>query len=221
MLQDNLKKLVAKAALNYIVDNHIHNIIGVGTGSTVHYFIEALASIKHNIEGTVASSIETENLLKAKGIPVFDLNVVNPPVLYVDSADVFNPDRQLVKGGHGALAREKVLAAASEKFLCLVDATKEAKVFGEFPIPIEVLPMARSYVAREIVKLKGDPVYRQHFVTDNGNIILDVYNWHIVEPIPLEKTLNNIAGVVANGLFANHPADIILVGSEDGVRVIE
>lgn len=212
---EDAKKQVAKAALDYIPDN---SIIGIGTGSTVNYLIDYLAPIKNKIEGTIASSIATENRLKSHGIRVFDLNVVDPPILYIDSADVFNSERQLVKGGGGAAAREKILAAASQEFLCIVDGSKKANVFGEFPIAIEVLPMARSYVAREIVKLGGTPVYRSHYTTDNGNIILDVHNWRILEPIQLEKTLNNIPGVVANGLFANNPADIILIGTVNGIQ---
>jgi len=209
------KRKVAIAALDHIPE---HAIIGVGTGSTVNYFIDELHHIKHRLEGAVASSIATETRLKAAGIPIFDLNAVGTPALYIDSADAFNAAHQLVKGGGGALTREKILAAASTTFLCIVDSSKETKIFGEFPIPIEVIPMARSYVAREIVKLHGNPVYRQHFQTDNGNLILDIHHWEILEPIHLEKALNNIAGVVANGLFADKGADTILIGYETGVR---
>jgi ribose 5-phosphate isomerase A len=199
------KQKVAKAALDYIPE---HTIIGVGTGSTVNYFIDELRHIKHRLEGAVASSMATEERLKAAGIPVFDLNAVGTLALYVDGADAFN----------AALTREKILAAASTTFLCIVDSSKETKIFGEFPIPIEVIPMARGYVAREIVKLHGNPVYRQHFQTDNGNLILDIHHWQILEPIHLEKILNNIAGVVTNGIFADKGADTILIGYQTGVR---
>ena len=219
--QERLKRNVARAALDYI-EKHIEEnaVIGVGTGSTVHYFIECLASIKHKIQGTVASSSVTAEKLKSLNIPVFDLNTVDV-ALYVDSADVFNPYCQLVKGGGGALTREKILAAASRQFLCIVDESKRKRVFGEFPIPLEVIPMARSYVAREIVKLEGDPIYRQGFVTDNGNIILDVHNWVISEPIKLERTLNNIPGIVTNGLFADKPADVLLIANESGIELLK
>lgn len=218
MTQDEQKKLAAKAALEYIPENAI---IGVGTGSTVNYFIDFLDTIKHRIHGAVASSQTTEIRLKKMGIPVFDLNTVPEVEIYIDSADAFNQYCQLVKGGAGALTREKILAAASQKFLCIVDESKETKIFGAFPIPIEVIPMARSFVAREIVKLEGDPVYRQNFITDNGNIILDVHHWVIAEPIKLERTLNNIPGVVCNGLFADKPANTMLVSTPDGIKIIK
>ncbi len=217
MDQEDQKKAVAKAVLEYIPEN---SIIGVGTGSTVNYFIENLATLKHQIEGTVASSLATEARLKALGIPVFDLNTVPAPVLYIDSADHYNALRQLVKGKGGAFTREKILAAASQQFICIVDESKETAVFGESPIPVEVIPMARSFVGREIVKLNGDPVYRIHTLTDNGNIILDVHNWSITEPIKLEKALNNISGVVANGLFADNPATLLLIGTKAGIKKI-
>jgi ribose 5-phosphate isomerase A len=217
MTLDEHKKAVAKAALDYIPEQAI---IGIGTGSTVNYFIDYLALIKHRIEGAVASSIATEARLKSLGIPVIDLNIAGTPVLYIDGADAYNIHHQLVKGGGGALTREKILAAASANFICMVDESKETKIFGEFPIPIEVIPMARSYVAREIVKLGGTPMYRQHFQTDNGNIILDVHHWEILEPIHLEKALNNIPGVVTNGLFADKGANTILVSTKRGVKVL-
>jgi ribose 5-phosphate isomerase A len=218
MTQDEQKQAVAQAALEYIEEN---TLIGVGTGTTIHYFIEALATIKHRLQGAVASSKATETLLKSYGIPVFDLNSINTLEIYIDSADACNLHRQLVKGGGGALAREKILAAASEQFICIVDESKVVKVFGEFPIAVEVLPMARGYVAREIVKLDGDPVYRQGFTTDNGNIILDVHNWIIDEPIKLERTLNNITGVVANGLFADKLADKLLISGAKGIQTLK
>jgi ribose 5-phosphate isomerase A len=218
MNTDEMRQAVAKAALDYIPDNCI---IGVGTGNTVNFFIEALISIKHKIEGTVASSLATETRLKALKIPVFDLNAVNEISVYIDSADAYNPYLQLVKGGGGALTREKILAATSEQFICIVDEKKSVKVFGEFPIPIEIIPMARSFVAREIVKLGGRPVYREHFSTDNGNIIIDVHDWLISEPIKLETQINAIPGVVCCGLFAAKPADMLLVGTAQGVQEVK
>lgn len=216
MNTNNLKQAAAQAALDYIPDNCI---VGVGTGNTVNYFIDALESVKHKIEGTVASSLATEARLKALHIPVYDLNTVNEVSVYIDGADAYNTYLQLVKGGGGALTREKILASASQKFIAIVEEKKYVKVFGEFPIPIEVIPMARSYVAREIVKLGGRPVYREHIITDNGNIILDIHDWLIAEPIKLESQLNNIVGVVCCGLFANRPADMLLIGTTTGVQV--
>lgn len=218
MTPNEMRQATAKAALDYIPDNAI---VGVGTGNTAQYFIEALAGIQHKIEGTVASSLATEAALKALKIPVYDLNAVNELTVYIDSADACNPYLQLVKGGGGALTREKILAAAAQQFICIVDEKKCVKVFGEFPIPIEVIPMARSYVAREIVKLEGRPVYREHFVTDNGNIILDVHGWTIAEPIKLERKLNNIPGIVCCGLFAQKPADKLLIGTANGLKIHE
>lgn len=214
MSQDQMKALVAKAALTYLPEN---KIVGVGTGSTVNFFIDQLATIKHKIEGTVASSVASEERLKSHGIPVFDLNAISEVAVYVDGADAFNNLKQLVKGGGGALTREKIIANASKQFVCIVDATKKASILGKFPVPIEVIPMARSYVAREITKLGGQPVYREHFVTDNGNIILDVHNWLIETPIELEHRLNNIVGVVCNGLFGERGADKLLIGQTDKV----
>lgn len=218
MIQDEQKKAVAKAALEYVPENMI---IGVGTGSTTNYFIDYLATIKDRIAGTVASSKATEMRLKSHGIPVFDLNTVPEVAIYIDGADAYNPYCQLVKGGGAALTREKILAAASREFLCIVDESKETKIFGTFPIPIEVIPMARSFVAREIVKLEGNPVYRENVVTDNGNVILDVHHWVIAEPIKLERTLNNIPGVVCNGLFADRPANTLLVSTANGIKIIK
>jgi ribose 5-phosphate isomerase A len=209
-----MKINVAKAALQYIPQNQI---IGVGTGSTVNYFIEELAAIKNNIAGAVASSIETENRLKKLQIPIVALNDVDELAVYIDGADAFNSLRQLVKGGGGALTREKIIANASSKFICIVDANKKADVLGKFPIAVEVIPMARSFVARQLVKLGGQPQYRQDFVTDNGNIILDVFGWHITQPIELENKINQIPGVVCNGIFAMRGADKILIGSTEAV----
>jgi ribose 5-phosphate isomerase A len=212
-----MKINVAKAALDYIKPN---DIIGIGTGSTVNCFIESLATVKHQIGGAVASSNATAEKLKALKIPVLELNAVDELPIYIDSADAYNSLRELVKGGGGALTREKILATAAKQFICIVDANKKPGILGTFPVPIEVLPMARSFVAREIVKLGGQPQYRNNFVTDNGNIILDVYGWQINKPIELETTLNQIAGVVSNGIFAARSADIILIGSQTSIQVL-
>ena len=217
MTADELKKQAAYAALDHITTG---GIIGVGTGSTVNHFIDALATIKGRIDGAVSSSIISTKRLEANGIEVFELNTVGTIQSYVDGADEANQHLQLIKGGGGALTREKIIAAASEKFVCIADESKLIHVLGKFPLPVEVVPMSRSYVAREIVKLGGQPVYREGFVTDNSNVILDVHGWDIMEPISLEKTLNNIVGVVTNGLFAMRPADVLLLGSEDGTKVI-
>ncbi len=217
MDQNALKKNAALAALDYIKNDMI---IGVGTGSTVNYFIDALKSVKGKIEGAVATSSMTAEKLQALSIPVIDLNSVSELPLYVDGADEINAARQMIKGGGGALTREKIVAAAAEKFICIADQSKKVDLLGQFPVALEVIPMARSYVARQIVKLGGDPVYRQGFVTDNGNVIIDIYNLKILEPIKLEEKLNNITGVVANGIFAARPADILLLGTPEGVRVI-
>lgn len=207
-----MKANVAKAALQYVPHG---TVIGVGTGSTVNYFIEQLGTIKDKISGAVASSESTADRLRSLGIPVLDMNSVDEIPLYVDGADAFNSLGQLVKGGGGALTREKILANASTKFICIVDANKKADVLGKFPVAIEVIPMARSYVARQLVKLGGQPQYRENFVTDNGNIIIDVFGWHINQPIELETKINQIAGVVCNGIFAARGADKILIGTMD------
>lgn len=212
---EKLKQLAAEAALKYVQEDQI---IGVGTGSTTNYFIDALATIKHKIDAAVASSKATEQRLRNAGIPVIDLNSVSTLSLYVDGADQANSVLQLIKGGGGALTREKIIASAAERFVCIVDENKTKDIFGSFPLPIEIIPMARSYVARQIVKLGGDPVYREGFTTDNGNIIIDVHNFKIEHPIELEKELNNITGVVCHGLFAIRSADILLIGTENGVR---
>ncbi len=215
MTQDEMKKAVAKAALEHVVPN---TIIGIGTGSTANHFIDFLAGMKGQIEGTVASSEASAKRLKGHGIEVFDLNSVDSISVYVDGADETNHYRHLIKGGGGALTREKIVAAASKKFVCIVDETKVVDILGKFPLPVEVIPMARSYVARELAKLGGMPVYREGFVTDNGNVILDVQGLEIMEPVKLEQTLNNITGVVTNGLFAMRPADVVLVGTPTGVK---
>ncbi len=217
MNQDELKRQVAEAALEYVVPG---TIIGVGTGSTANMFIDALARIKGRIEGTVASSVASAERLKGHGIPVLDLNDAGELSVYIDGADESNRHLQLIKGGGGALTREKIVAAASEKFVCIADESKLVDVLGRFPLPIEVIPMARSYVARELVKLGGRPVLREGFTTDNGNIILDVHDLEIMEPAKLEDRLNNIPGIVTVGIFALRPADVLLLGTPGGVKVM-
>lgn len=212
------KQQVAHAALTYVVPD---TVIGVGTGSTANYFIDALAAIKHTIEGAVASSQATAERLKSHGIRVFDLNGVGELSVYIDGADESSQYLHLIKGGGGALTREKIVAAASKQFVCIADESKLVDVLGKFPLPIEVIPMARSYVARKLVALGGNPVLREGFTTDNGNIILDVHGLQIAEPVKLETELNNITGIVENGLFARRPADILLLGTDNGVRLIE
>lgn len=215
MPQDDLKKAAAQAALKYIPKGAT---LGVGTGSTVNFFIDALAAIKGTLEGAVASSIETEQRLKALHIPVYDLNSVQSIDVYIDGADEANEHHYLIKGRGGALLREKIIATVAKQFVCIIDASKQVSVLGEnAPIPVEVIPMARSYVARQMVKLGGDPVYREGFKTDNGNVILDVYNLKALNPVQLEQTLKNITGVVENGIFAHRPADVLLVASEQGI----
>lgn len=221
MDQDALKQAVAKAAFDYVeskLDDKM--ILGIGTGSTANYFIAELEKVKHDLEGTVASSEESARRLKELGIPVFDLNAVGEVSIYVDGADETNDHLQLIKGGGAALTREKIIAAASREFVCIADQSKMVKLLGEFPLPVEIIPMARSYVARQIVKLGGDPVWREACVTDNGNHILDVYNLEIMEPRKLERDLNQIVGVVTNGLFADRGADRLFLGTSSGVETI-
>jgi ribose 5-phosphate isomerase A len=218
MTQDELKQAVARAALKYVEEG---TIVGVGTGSTANYFIDYLAEMKASIDGAVASSEGTRERLQRHGIPVYDLNAVDEIPVYIDGADEADPNLCLIKGGGGALTREKIIAAVAQKFVCIADGSKKVPVLGNFPLPVEVIPMARSHVAREIVKLGGDPVYRDGFVTDNGNIILDIHNMQIAQPIKLEHDLNNIVGVVTNGLFATRAADVLLLGTADGVTSIE
>lgn len=217
MTQDELKKLVGEAALEYVVED---SIVGVGTGSTVNYFIDALATMKHKIKGAVSSSEASTERLKQYGIEVFELNEVDKIPVYIDGADESNHLLELIKGGGGALTREKIIAAVADQFICIADESKLVRRLGDFPLPVEVIPMARSYVARQIVKLGGDPVYRTGFVTDNGNVILDVHGLIINEPIKLERILNNIVGVVTNGLFAERAADVLLLGKDDKVETI-
>ncbi|GAB1050283.1 MAG: ribose-5-phosphate isomerase RpiA [Shewanella algae] len=218
MTQDKMKKAAGWAALEYVEKD---SIVGVGTGSTVNHFIDALATIKADIEGAVSSSEASTAKLKQLGIPVFDLNSVDKLSVYVDGADEINGHMDMIKGGGAALTREKIVAAVADKFICIVDNTKQVDVLGNFPLPVEVIPMARSYVARELVKLGGDPVYREGVVTDNGNVILDVYNLKILNPKELEVQINAIVGVVTNGLFANRGADVLLVGTPEGVKTIK
>lgn len=209
------KKAAARAALEFIKEDMI---IGVGSGSTVHCFIDALAAVKGRIEGAVSSSVDSTNRLKALSIPIMDLNSVGEVPLYVDGADEINLARQMIKGGGGALMREKIIATCSKKFVCIVDESKVVDLLGEFPVAVEVNPMARSYAARQIVLMGGDPVYREGFITDNGNVILDVFNLKILEPKLMEERLKNITGVVESGVFAKRTADVVLIGGENGVR---
>lgn len=218
MTQDEMKKAAGWAALEYVEKD---SIVGVGTGSTVNHFIDALATMKADIEGAVSSSEASTEKMKSLGIPVFDLNSVDQLSVYVDGADEINGHMDMIKGGGAALTREKIIAAVADKFICIVDNTKEVDILGRFPLPVEVIPMARSYVARELVKLGGDPVYREGVITDNGNVILDVHNMKIMNPKELETQINAIVGVVTNGLFANRGADVLLVGSPEGVRTVK
>lgn len=217
MNQDELKQLVGKAALDYV---RADSIIGVGTGSTVNCFIEALIESGTRIEAAVSSSEATTRLLKAGGIEVVDLNQTGGLDVYIDGADEFDAHRRLIKGGGGALTREKIVAAASSKFVCIADQSKQVDVLGAFPLPIEVIPLARSLVARKMVALGGQPEWRDSFTTDNGNWILDVHNMDLVDPVEMEKTINNLAGVVTCGLFALRPADLILMSTEYGITKI-
>ena len=218
MTQDEMKQAVAQAAIEYV---EAGTIVGVGTGSTANFFIDELAKIKHKIDGTVASSEASAERLKGHGIEVLDLNSVSEIAVYVDGADEANKYLHLIKGGGGALTREKIVAAASKKFVCIADESKLVDVMGKFPLPVEVIPMARSLVAREIIKqIGGEPVLREGFTTDNGNIILDIHNLEIMEPTKIEQILTNITGVVTNGLFAIKPANVLLLGTQDGVKTI-
>ena len=218
MTQDEMKKAAALAALEYI---EVGSVIGVGTGSTANHFIDALAAIKGKIEGAVASSKATAERLKQHRIPVLELNATGGLSLYVDGADESTRHLHLIKGGGGALTREKIVAAASKIFVCVADETKLVDVLGTFPLPVEVIPMARSYVARAIIQLGGEPVLREGFTTDNGNVILDVHGLKILNPVELEEKLNNIVGVVTNGLFARRPADVLILGTASGVKTLK
>jgi ribose 5-phosphate isomerase A len=221
MTQDEMKQAVAQAALDYVLPKlKADSVIGIGTGSTANCFIDALAAHKGAFESAVASSEASAERLRSHGIEVVDLNSVSGIEVYVDGADEFDPHLNLVKGGGGALTREKIVAAASKEFVCIVDQTKQVDVLGAFPLPVEVIPMARSYVARELAKLGVQPEYRQGFVTDNGNIILDVHDMEILNPKGLERELNDLVGVVTNGLFALRPADIVLMATPEGVETL-
>ncbi|MAL98237.1 ribose-5-phosphate isomerase RpiA [Hydrocarboniclastica marina] len=221
MNQDAMKKAVAEAAIALIKpDLDAKTIIGVGTGSTANFFIDALAKLKMDFDGAVASSEETARRLQHHGIPVYDLNNVADLEVYVDGADEANEHLELIKGGGAALTREKIVAAVARRFICIADQSKRVSQLGAFPVPVEVIPMARSHVARQIVKLGGDPEYREGVVTDNGNVILDIYNMNLANPIEIEREMNQIVGVVANGIFAQRPADILLLGSSEGVTTL-
>ena len=217
MTQDELKRAVAKEAIKYVVEDAI---VGVGTGSTADCFIDELGKIKHRIEGAVASSQKTADRLKSLGIRVVDLNSVNELPVYIDGADEITEHLAMIKGGGGALTREKIVAAVAQKFVCIADESKLVGVLGKFPLPLEVIPMARSHVGRELVRLGGQPALRQGYTTDNGNLILDVWNLSILKPMELETEINNITGVVSNGLFAQRGADVLLLGTAAGVKTI-
>jgi ribose 5-phosphate isomerase A len=216
MTQDELKQAVARAAIEHVPSG----IIGVGTGSTANFFIDELAKIKHKLDGAVASSEATAQRLRKHGIEVLDLNSVSELAVYVDGADEITRHMHMTKGGGGALTREKIVAACSKKFVCIADGSKLVDLLGKFPLPVEVIPMARSYVARELTKLGGQPVLRQGFTTDNGNVILDVHNLQIMNPVEFETAINQIVGVVTNGLFACRPAEVLLLGTPEGVKTL-
>ncbi|OGS96299.1 MAG: ribose 5-phosphate isomerase A [Gallionellales bacterium RIFCSPLOWO2_02_FULL_57_47] len=215
--QDDLKRAVAKAAIGYIPGDCI---VGVGTGSTANFFIDELAGIRHKIRGAVASSEASAKRLQGHGIEVLSLNEAGDLPVYVDGADEITRHMHMIKGGGGALTREKIVAAASKKFICVCDSSKLVNVLGKFPLPVEVIPMARSYVARQLVALGGQPMLREGFTTDNGNVILDVHGLKIMNPVELEATLDHIAGVVTNGLFARRAADVLLLGTPEGVKTM-
>ena len=218
MDKEALKQAVARAALDYVIEGEV---VGIGTGSTANYFIDALASIKDRIRGAVASSEASAERLRGHGIEVLDLNSVDSLPVYIDGADEFNPHLELIKGGGGALTREKVVADMADQFVCICDQSKQVRLLGDFPLPVEVLPMARSLVARRLTALGGRPNLREGFTTDNGNIILDVYNLDLGRPIKMEETINNLVGTVCNGLFARRPADVLLMGTDSGVQTIK
>lgn len=217
MTQDELKQAVAREAMKHVVEDAI---VGVGTGSTANFFIDELAKIKNRIDGAVASSEQTAARLKAHGIHVHDLNSISELPVYIDGADEITEHMAMIKGGGGALTREKIVAAVARKFVCIADGSKLVPVLGRFPLPIEVIPMARSHVGRRMVALGGEPRLREDFTTDNGNIIIDVHGLSILDPVELEATINNIPGVVTVGLFARRGADVLLLGTSDGVRTL-
>ncbi|WNO61337.1 ribose-5-phosphate isomerase RpiA [Rheinheimera sp. MMS21-TC3] len=217
MTQDEMKKQAAWAALEFIPHN---TIVGVGTGSTVNHFIDALASIKQHIKGAVSSSVQSTAKLEALGIPVFDLNNIDSFSVYIDGADEINPLKHMVKGGGAALTREKIVAAVAERFICIVDSSKQVATLGQFPLPVEVVPMALAYVQRQLNKLGGKAILRKNVITDNGNVILDVHGLQITDPLALEFTINNIVGVVSNGIFAHRAANTVLIGTATGTTII-
>ena len=218
MTQDELKKAVAEEALKHVVENAV---VGVGSGSTVNFFIDALAKIKGRIEGAVAASDASAERLKKHGIRVFDLNSVNELEVYVDGADEITENMHMIKGGGGALTREKIVAAVARRFVCICDASKLVPVLGKFPLPVEVIPMARSYVGRQILRMGAQPALRENFKTDNGNLILDCRGLTLLDPAKTENELNNIAGVVTNGIFARRPADVLLLASPSGIKTLK
>lgn len=219
MNQDQLKQAAAAAALDKVLPQlNSDSIVGIGTGSTVNFFIDLLAEHKHVFDGAVSSSEASTARLKEHGIPVYDLNSIVDLTVYVDGADEADPQLNLIKGGGAALTREKIIAAVAQQFICIADSSKKVDVLGQFPLPVEVIPMARSHVARELVKLGGDPVYREGVITDNGNVILDVHNLRIEKPVQLEEQINAIVGVVCNGLFAARNANVLLLASAKGVE---
>lgn len=221
MTQDELKQAVARAALDYILP-HLENdmILGIGTGSTANRFIDALAKVKDRFDGAVASSNASAERLRAHGIPVYELNTINELRFYIDGADETNAHLHLIKGGGAALTREKIVAAVAREFLCIADESKLVDVLGAFPLAVEVIPMARSHVGRELVKLGGDPIYREGVITDNGNIILDTWNMNILNPVEMEQSINQITGVVTNGLFAARSANLLFLGTSGGVKTL-
>jgi ribose 5-phosphate isomerase A len=218
MSQDDLKKAVAQEALKHVVENAV---VGVGSGSTVNFFIDALASIKGRIEGAVAASEASAERLKKHGIRVFDLNSVNELPVYVDGADEITEHLHMIKGGGGALTREKIVAAVAKRFVCICDASKLVPVLGKFPLPVEVIPMARSYVGRELLRMGAQPALREGFKSDNGNLVLDCRGMTLLDPAKTEAEINNLAGVVTNGIFARRPADVLLLAESSGVRTLK
>jgi ribose 5-phosphate isomerase A len=217
MTQDEMKRKAAEAAMQYVIEDEY---VGVGTGSTVNHFIDCLADIKGKIKGAVSSSEASTQRMLEKGIKVLDLNDVDSIPVYIDGADESNHALALIKGGGGALTREKIIAGASDKFVCIADETKLVDILGKFPLPVEVIPMARSYIARKLVALGGRPVWRENFVTDNGNVILDVHDMSITDPVAMENKINSWAGVVTCGLFANRGADVLILGTPDGAKTV-
>jgi len=217
MMQDELKQAVAREAIKYVVDD---SVIGVGSGSTANFFIDELGRVKNRIAGAVASSEKTAERLKGHGIRLFDLNGVNELPVYIDGADEITEHLAMIKGGGGALTREKIVAAVAKRFVCIADESKLVPVLGKFPLPVEVIPMARAYVGRQMIRLGGQPKLREGFTTDNGNMVLDVWGLSILNPVELEEAINNVTGVVTSGLFARRGADVLLLGTKGGVKTL-